>query len=102
MIHVIATIEIEEGKVNDYLRELNKIITDVRAEAGCIDYGPNMDLATDIPAQEPVRPNVVTIVERWADVEALKAHLKATHMQTYRAATKSYVKGLNIRILKPV
>jgi quinol monooxygenase YgiN len=101
MIHVIATLELEEGKVNDYLRELNKIIADVRAEAGCIDYGPTMDLATDIPVQEPVRQNVVTIVERWADVAALQAHLKAKHMQTYRAATKNFVKGLSIRILRP-
>jgi quinol monooxygenase YgiN len=102
MIHVIATLELEEGKVNDYLQELGKVIPDVRAEAGCLEYGPTMELATDIPVQEPANANVVTIMEKWVDLPALMEHLNAKHMQTYRAATKPFVKSLRIRILKPV
>jgi len=102
MIHVIATVELAEGKVNDYLRELNKVAPAVRAEEGCLEYGPTMDLATDIPVQEPVRENVVTIMERWSDVPALMNHLKTKHMADYRAATKTFVKGLKIRVLRAV
>jgi quinol monooxygenase YgiN len=102
MIHVIATVELAEGKVNDYLKELNKVIPDVRAETGCLEYGPAMDVATDIPVQEPVRVNVVTIIERWTDLPALMNHLKTKHMKTYRDATKILVKNLKIQILKPI
>ena len=102
MIHVIATIEIIEGKRGEYLRELKKIIPDVRAEAGCLEYSPAGDVATDIPVQDPVNENVVTILERWTDIQALKDHLQTRHMKTYREATKSVVKGLTVRILKPL
>ena len=102
MIYVIATIELVEGKRNEYLRELKKVIPDVRAESGCLEYGPATDVATDITVQEPVNQNVVTIIERWADIQALKDHLKTHHMKTYRDATKSVVRNLRVRILKPL
>ena len=102
MIYVIATIELVEGKRNEYLRELKKVIPDVRAESGCLEYGPATDVATDIPVQEPVNQNVVTVIERWADIQALKDHLKTHHMKTYRDATKSVVRNLRVRILKPL
>lgn len=54
MIYVIATIELVEGKRGVYLRELKKVIPDVHAEVGCLEYGPATDVATDIPVQVPV------------------------------------------------
>jgi quinol monooxygenase YgiN len=68
MIYVIATVEIIEGKRGEYLRELKKVIPDVRAETGCLEYGPAGDIATDIPVQAPVNEHVVTIIERWTDI----------------------------------
>src|SRR5512137_2835205 len=102
MIYVMATIELVEGKRGEYLKELRKVIPDVRAEAGCLEYSPATDVATDIPVQEPVNQNVVSIIERWTDIQALKDHLKTHHMRTYREATKSIVKGIRVRILKPL
>ena len=102
MIHVIATVELVGGKKSQYLEELKKVIPDVRAEIGCLEYSPTDDVATDIPVQEPVNDNVMTIIERWADIKALNNHLKTSHMKTYREATKSVVKGLRVRILKPL
>ncbi|MEI6367936.1 MAG: antibiotic biosynthesis monooxygenase family protein, partial [Planctomycetota bacterium] len=40
MIHVIATIELAPGTRETYLTAFRKIISDVRAEKGCIEYGP--------------------------------------------------------------
>ena len=74
----------------------------MRAETGRLEYAPTVDVATDIPVQEPVNDNLVTIIERWKDIEALKSHLKTLHMKTYREATKSVVKNLRVRILKPL
>lgn len=102
MIHVIATVELVEGTRESYLAELRKIVADVRAEKGCIDYGPAGDIETGIPVQEKTGPDTVTIVERWADVQALKDHLAAGHMKTYREATKSMVKRLGVRVLQPL
>jgi quinol monooxygenase YgiN len=102
MIYVIATVELVEGKRGEYLRELKKVIPDVLAEVGCLEYGPASDVATDIPVQDPINENVVTIIERWTDVQVLKAHLKTNHMKVYREATKSVVKSVTVRILEPL
>jgi quinol monooxygenase YgiN len=102
MIYVIATVELVDGKRGRYLEELNKIIPKVRAETGCLEYGPATDVMTEIPVQEPVHENVITIMERWTDLQALNVHLKTPHMKTYRDAVKTLVKGLKIRVLQPL
>ncbi len=102
MIYVIATVELGEGKRAPYLEELNKIIPMVRAENGCIEYGPAADVPTGIPVQERVNENAITIIERWSDVGALKVHLTAPHMQGYREAVKDYVKLVKIRVMAPL
>jgi quinol monooxygenase YgiN len=102
MIYVIATIELAEGKRAIYLKELNKIIALVRSEQGCLEYGPAAGIPTGIPMQEPINENTITIVERWSDVDALKAHLAAPHMQGYREAVKDVVKLVKISVLAPL
>jgi len=102
MIYVIATIELFPGKRIDYLEEFNKIVTAVRAEPGCLEYGPTEDVCTDIAIQEKVSDNIVTIVERWTDTDALKAHLNTAHMQSYREAVVTIVKKTGVRILQPI
>lgn len=102
MIHVIATVEVVEGQQDAFLAEFRRVVPLVRAEAGCLDYGPAMDVATDIAAQVPLRTNVVTVVERWASVDALKAHLAAPHMLEYRGRVKGLVAGVKLQVLQPV
>ena len=102
MIYVIATIELCDGKRNEFFEEFNKIVTAVRAEPGCIEYGPAEDVRTDIPIQETIGDNVVTIMERWTDTDALKAHLNIAHMQSYREAVAVIVKKTGVRILQPM
>jgi quinol monooxygenase YgiN len=103
MIHVIATIEIREGQREAFLAEFRKIIPLVRAEAGCLAYGPTVDLpATGLPLQVPPRDNVVTIVEQWESLEALQAHLQAPHMLAYRPRVKDLVVSTRLHLLQPV
>ena len=45
MIHVIATIELAPGSRDAFLAEFGKLIPDVKAEAGCIAYGPAVGAA---------------------------------------------------------
>lgn len=102
MIHVIATIELNPGTRDPFLTEFHKIVAPVRAEAGCLDYGPTIDAETGIAAQGSVRSDVVTVVERWESLEHLQAHLIAPHMVEYRPKVKGFVKSVTLQILKPV
>jgi len=101
MIYVIATIEVAEGKRDAFLDEFHQLVPKVHAEEGCLEYGPNVDVPTDIPVQVPLRDNVVTIVEKWESLDALKAHLAAPHMADYRAEVKDLVVGVKLQVLEP-
>jgi len=101
MICVIATIEIVEGRREAFLTEFRRVVPKVLAEKGCLEYAPMVDVPTGIGPQSPARPDVVTVVEKWASVEALEAHLVAPHMIEYRKAVKDLVKSSALRILAP-
>jgi len=101
MVHVIAAIEVAPGRRDDYLAIFRKLVPKVRAEAGCIEYGPTVDAKTDIKLQAPLRDNVVTVVEKWESLDALKVHLGAPHMGEYRDQVKDIVTGLTLHILQP-
>ena len=101
MIHVIATVELAPGTRDKFLAEFRKLIPDVRAEAGCIEYGPAIDAQTDIPIQFKVGSDRVVVIEKWETVAALKAHGVAPHMQAYRARVKDYVRGMELWVLTP-
>ena len=101
MIHVIATIELNPGTRDAFLVEFRKLIPDVHAEQGCIEYGPAIDAVTDIPNQAKYGPDTVVVVEKWADVAALKAHSIAPHMDAYRVRVKDYIRTVDLRVLDP-
>ena len=101
MIHVIATIEVADGKREDFLTEFRKVVPHVVAEAGCLEYGPTIDVDAGLPVQTPLRENVVTIVEKWSDLDALKAHLTAAHMKEYRERVKDLVRRIQLQVLQP-
>lgn len=101
MIIVIAEIELVADKRAAFLEEFHKVVPLVRDEVGCLEYGPTIDAETDIAAQIPNRPDIVTVVEKWESVETLQAHLVAEHMTAYRGRVKDFVKGSVLRILEP-
>ncbi len=102
MIFVIADIEIAEGKQAAFLDAFQQLVPLVHAEEGCIEYGPAVDADTDIPVQVKNGVQIITVMEKWESVDALKAHLAAPHMLTYREQVADLVKGTSIKILKPV
>src|SRR5262245_56999924 len=102
MIHVIATIRTAAGRRDDLLKAFSKLVPEVRAEAGCIEYGPAVDISNAVDGQPAPRNDVVTVVEKWDDPAALRAHLAAPHMQKFREAMKEVVAAVEIRVLEPV
>jgi quinol monooxygenase YgiN len=101
MIHVIATITVKPGKRAAFLEEFHRLMPAVHAEAGCIEYGPTVDVESGLTMQGPRRENVAVIVEKWASLDALKAHMHAPHMAEYRTRVKDLVEGVTLQILAP-
>ena len=101
MIRVIATIELADGRREDFLSAFGRLVPKVLEEQGCLEYEPMVDLPSNIPAQPPARDNVVTVVEKWASIEALEAHLMAPHMLEYRKEVGEMVIASRLRILEP-
>ena len=101
MIHVIATITVKPGKRDVFLAEFHRIMPAVHAEAGCLEYGPTVDVASGLMMQGPLRENVAVIVEKWEGLEALKAHTQAPHMAEYRVRVKDLVESVTLQILAP-
>lgn len=102
MIHVLATIELVPGGRDEFLAEFRRLMPFVLAEKGCLEYGPAVDAATDIAAQKPCGADIVTVIEKWESLDALKSHLVAPHMQDYRLRVKHLVRSTELRILQPV
>jgi quinol monooxygenase YgiN len=101
MIHVIATIQVHPGRRQAFLAEFHRLVPLVRAEAGCIEYGPTVDVASGVAIQGPVREDVAVIIEKWESLDALKAHFQAPHMASYREAVKDLVVGVQLQIVEP-
>lgn len=101
MIYVIASIELNGGCKDDFLKIFKGNVPMVRAEKGCINYEPTVDVDSGIPIQGELRENMVTIVEAWEGLDALQAHLKAPHMLSYREQVKDLVKEIKIQVLEP-
>ena len=101
MIHVLATVFLQPGKRSVFLAELHKIVPQVRAEKGCYEYTPTIDLETNLPTQSETRHDVVVIVERWENMECLENHLVAPHMMEYRPRVREFIARVDLQILEP-
>ena len=101
MIHVVFTVDLHPGKRDAWLAELRKVISDIRAEAGCLEYVPTYDAETDIGNQFRLGSDRVVVVEKWQTIDHLKGHMVAPHMQAYRPTVKDFVKSVELRVLSP-
>jgi quinol monooxygenase YgiN len=101
MIHVIASIRTAPGRRDDVLKSFRALVPQVLAEAGCIEYGTAVDRENALDGQPAARPDMVTVIEKWQDPAALRAHLAAPHMLQFRDSVKDIVAGVEIRVLDP-
>ncbi len=99
MISVIASIEIKAGMVADFLEIFKANVPNVKAEKGCIEYTPTVDVDSGLSPQN-LDKNVVTIIEKWATLEALLDHIKAPHMLAYKEKVRDLVDGMSLKVLK--
>ena len=101
MIHVIAVITAKPGQRETILQHFRANTPAVRAEAGCIEYGAAIDAENALPFQTPWGPDTFVVVEKWDNMDALKAHAAAPHMAAYGAKTKEFIASRVIHILQP-
>lgn len=99
MIHVLAIITAKPGLRAQLLTIFNANVPAVHAEDGCIEYGAVIDVAGTEPA---FGPDTFVVVEKWASLDALKAHAAAPHMAAYGAKTKEMIAVRAIHVMQPV
>ncbi len=102
MIHVIAIITAKPGQRENILAAFRANIPLVRAEAGCLEYGPAIDAEGMGRIQTPFGHDTFFVIEKWESREALAAHAAAPHMAAYAAKTKEWIASRVIHVLEPV
>ncbi|GFO58542.1 quinol monooxygenase [Geomonas silvestris] len=98
MISVIASIRLNEGARESFLQIFNANVPAVRREDGCLEYYPAVDVDSGIPVQR-LDADIVTILEKWQSLEALRAHLAAPHMLAYKEKVAPLVKETVLKVL---
>ena len=101
MIHVVAVITAKPGMRASILQVFNANVPAVKAEQGCIEYGAAVDFDDGPKFQTKYGPDTLLVIEKWASMDALKAHAAAPHMAAYAATTKDMLAGRVIHILSP-
>ena len=101
MIHVVAILTAKPGQRETILEAFRANIPAVRAEDGCIEYGPALDAEGLGSFQTKFGPDTFVVIEKWRDAAALKAHAAAPHMAAYGAKVKDLIAGRVIHVLSP-
>jgi len=101
MIHVIAVLTAKPGKRDAVLKEFRANVPNVKAEKGCIEYGAAIDLESGPSFQAKYGADAFLVIEKWQDLDALKAHAAAPHMKAYAEKTREMLANRAVYILSP-
>ena len=102
MIHVLAVITAKPGLRDTILEAFRANVPAVHAEDGCIEYGAAVDAEASLPIQTKYGADTFVVIEKWRDMNALKAHAAAPHMVAYAAKTREHIASRVIHVLTPV
>ena len=101
MITVIASITVKVNRKEEFIELFKANVPVVLNEIGCIEYYPAVDFDTGLP-QQALESAVVTIIEKWQSVTALKDHMATSHMRTYQEQVKEMVTYVSVKVLQAV
>ena len=101
MIHVLAIVTAKPGMRDLILEAWRGNAAAVRAEDGCIAYEAVVDLRDGGTGFAQFGADTFVVVERWASMEALRAHAVAPHMKAYAGKVKDYTASRAIHVLEP-
>lgn len=97
MIHVIAVLTAKIGHRASLLAALQSVVDDVRAEPGCLEYQPVVDVA-----YSPVKfgADTLVVIEKWQDQAALDAHNQGEPFKTFMEKAKHLLAQADIYLLQ--
>lgn len=103
-VYVLCRFDLKPGAdVADYVAKTRAVVPTVRAEDGCLGYALVRD--ADVGAwDKPMKFGERTLwcVERWASVEALKAHLNTPHMKAFGPTVRDLRAASTFHVLESV
>ncbi len=99
MIHVVAIIPAKPGRRAAILEAFHANLAAVRAEQGCIEYGPVIDAAGAGASQARLGDDTFMVLEKWESLQALDAHAQSPHMAAYGAKTEQWLAERVIHVL---
>ena len=70
MIHILASFEVKNDKLSDFIKLCNELIEESRKEEGCVSYHLQ---------QNTERENYLVFVEEWKSDEAIEKHNSSEH-----------------------
>jgi len=100
MIQVLAIITAKPGMRDQILAAYRDNVAAVRAEDGCLGYEAVIDVREASPGFAQFGPDTFVVVEKWASMEALKAHAVAPHMKAYAGKVKEWTANRAIHVLE--
>lgn len=99
MIHVLASLHIKPGRREEFLAIFKANVPNVLKEQGCIEYVPAVDIHSGMATQAE-DANIVTVIEKWASLDDLYAHMQAPHMLAYGEKVKDMLEKVTLKILQ--
>jgi quinol monooxygenase YgiN len=100
MIHVIATIEAQEGQRDALIDAFHHIIPSVQAKQGCLEYGLAVPVDSGLEGQEQSNGSTLTLIEKWASLDILKAHLADPKYQDWFTQVWPLMAGASMQVLE--
>ena len=70
MIHILASFEVKNDKLSDFIKLCNELIKESHAEEGCVSYHLQ---------QNTEKENHLVFVEEWKSNEAIEKHNASGH-----------------------
>ena len=102
MLHVIVTMRIKEGQMDSFLAACAELRPLVLGDPGCHAYDYTRDAASPFDPNQRTEPDRITLLERWASLDALKAHLETPHMKAAGAKMKDMRASVEVRLTESV
>jgi quinol monooxygenase YgiN len=79
-VAVMGTLRFPPDKLKEVRPHLQRLVDETRKNDNCIAY--------DV-AEDPFDPGLIRFSELWPDRDSLAAHLKAAHIEPWRAAARN-------------
>ncbi len=94
MVAVIAQMKIKEGKMDEVTDLFRSLVPKVGTEEGTVGYAV---------CHHKTNPNLLVVVERYRDMEAIKAHSSTPHFKEFFKAVGPLLYGKpDITILEEI